>query len=225
MNTNPAATTILVADDHPVVRAGLRMALDAAPDMRVVLEVGDGSAAFGAIERLKPDVAVLDIEMPEMSGIEVLRQIRTCGLPTLGIVLTMHDDAAMFEQAMDCGAVGYLLKDSVITDIVSCIRRVVGGDCYISPAYRGISPVSNSALRRVREALSMLTPTELRILRLIGADAATRDIAARLGISPRTVETHRFNMCSKLGIRGAFALMRYALENREIIKDRHDMRE
>ena len=214
-----AQTTVLIADDHPVVRAGLLMALDAAPDIRVVLEVGDGAAALEAIERLRPDVAVLDIEMPERSGIEVLRQMQAQRLPSLGIVLTMHDDVAMFEQAMEAGAAGYLLKDSLITDVVTCIRRVMAGDYYLTPTYRGIEPVSRSAVKRVRDAVLSLTRTEIRILRLIAANTSTRDIAAQLDVSPRTVDTHRANICSKLNQHGAFALIRFALENRDVIQE------
>jgi DNA-binding NarL/FixJ family response regulator len=208
---------VVIVDDHPVFRRGLGMVIAADPVLKVVGEAGDG---FGAVERigeLRPDVAVLDIDMPQKNGFDVVRELRSIGVQPAVIFLTMHRDEALFNGAFDLGAQGYLLKDSAISDIVAGVKAVAGGENFISPA------LSTFLINRTRRATTLvehkptlldLTPTERRVLRLIVEDKQTREIADALGISPRTVENHRSHICRKLDLRGANALLKFALANR-----------
>jgi DNA-binding NarL/FixJ family response regulator len=205
---------VLIADDHPIVRAGLRMMIDRADDIRIVAEAGDGIEALDAIVRYDPTVAVLDIEMPGMSGLDVMREIGTRSLPTIPIVLTLFDDRDIFHRAIELGAMGYILKDSAPHDIVRGIRRVASGDHFLGALGDGRSGTKVSPRSAQLLAVESLTAAEHRVLRMIGDDMSTKEIADALGISPRTVESHRASICSKLGVSGSFALIRFAIEHR-----------
>jgi two-component system, NarL family, response regulator DegU len=207
--------TVIIADDHPIVRAGLRMMIQKAPDIAVVLEAGNGSEALRAVEQFSPTVAVLDIEMPLMTGLDVLREIQKRKLATLPIVLTLYDERDVFDHAMTLGARGYILKDSAPDDIVRGIRRVAAGDYFLSPMV-GAKSVSKKNHTKL-DLLATLTNMEHLVLKLIADDRSTKDIADELFISPRTVDHHRASICSKLGISGSFALIRYAIEHRFLL--------
>lgn len=204
---------VLLADDHPVVRKGLRAIVDDAPGMTVVGEASDGEAALTAIETLKPDVAVLDVDMPKLDGFGVARAVLKQHPATRVIILTLHDQEDIFEAAMDLGIQGYLLKDSAMIEIAAGISAVAQGRPYVSSA------LSMRMLRgRNRAAdtpLDSLTPTERRILRLIGTGQSSKEIGQELSIHYRTVENHRTNICRKLGLEGSNALVRYALQNQQ----------
>jgi DNA-binding NarL/FixJ family response regulator len=209
--------TVLIADDHPIVRAGLRMMIDRADDIRIVAEAGDGRTALEAIEQKTPSVSVLDIEMPNLTGLDVLSEIRKKSLDTRAIVLTLHDDRDIFQRAIELGAVGYIVKDSAPHDIVRGIRRVAGGEHFMGSlsaenAKRKFDPHSGELL-----AVSSLTAAERRVLQMIADNKSTKEIAEENYISPRTVDSHRSNICSKLGISGSFALIRFAIEHRRFI--------
>ncbi len=209
--------TVLIADDHPIVRAGLRMMIERAADIHIIDEAGDGKTALEAIENLTPQVAVLDIEMPGMTGLDVVREIQKRKLPTLAIILTLFDDRDIFERAISLGAAGYILKDSAPQDIVSGIRRVAAGDCFLS-ALSGTNPTEKIKMRGEQIlAVESLTASERHVLQLIADDKSTKEIADQLCISPRTVDHHRANVCSKLGVSGSFALIRFAIENRSVL--------
>ncbi len=207
---------ILLADDHPLLRQGLRQAVEAEPQFKVVAEVGDGNAALEQIRKLKPDIAVLDINMPQLDGFAVARAIRDEQLPVEIIFLTAYRERTFFNQALELGAKGYILKDSAVTDIVTGLRAVVAGEHFTSPAMtsyliqrsgRGAPPDNLPA--KIKD----LTPTERRILKLIAAYKTSKEIADELCISFRTVNTHRANICQKLEIRGNHALMKFALDH------------
>lgn len=208
---------IVIADDHPIVRRGLRQAIESDEKLKVVAEADDGEAALRQIQELRPDVAVLDVEMPKLDGFGVARAVIGQRLAVEIIFLTMHKDEDIFNAAMDAGVKGYVLKDSAVSDIGGSIRAVSAGQSYISPQLstyllqRGRRAAS---LVRQRPALSQLTPTERRILKLIAENKTSREIAGELFVSPRTVENHRANICAKLELHGAHALLKFALEHR-----------
>jgi DNA-binding NarL/FixJ family response regulator len=209
--------SIVIADDHPVFRQGLRQIIEIEPGLKVSGEARDGAAALKLIQELKPDVAVLDINMPNMKGFDVAREIRQQGLKVGIIFLTMYDDERMFNEALNVGALGYLLKDSAISDIAESVRAVASGQHFISPTISRylINRASRSAaLSEQRPSLKDLTPSELRVLKLISEHKTSKEIAAQLFISYRTVENHRANICQKLGIHGSNALIKFALEHK-----------
>lgn len=218
MDNNP--TTILLADDHPVFRRGLRMIIATDPQFNVLDEAADGAQALARIRELRPDVALLDINMPQQSGIEVARAMQHERLATRVVFLTMHRDEATFNTALDLGAAGYLLKESAIEEIVACLKAVAAGEKFVSPQ---LSTFLINRGGRVRAwqahkpTLNDLTPTELRVIKLISEQKTTREIAELLCISPRTVERHRENMCTKLELHGSNALLKFALENKQMI--------
>lgn len=208
---------IVIADDHPVFRKGLGMIVASDPLLKVVAEAVDGVEAVERIRELQPDVAVLDIDMPHKNGFEVVRELKSLGCNPAIVFLTMHRDESLFNGAFDLGALGYLLKDSAISDIVASIKAVANGENFISHA------LSTFLVNRTRRATTLvkhkptildLTPTERRVLRLIAEDRQTKEIANELGISPRTVENHRAHICQKLELHGANALLKFVLANK-----------
>lgn len=208
---------ILIADDHPIVRDGLRLAIEANPHYRVVADVGDGRTALEKILALQPEIAVLDIDMPGLDGFAVARALQDAECQTTLIFLTIHRDADFLHEALDLGAFGYVLKDSATTDIVTAIRAVAAGEHYTSPTLTSALLQRRrqaASLRQQKPALDSLSPTERRILHLIAEYKTSKEIADELSISHRTVETHRTNICQKLALRGSHALMKFALSHK-----------
>lgn len=208
---------IVVADDHPIVRQGLRQTLEAERGFKVVAEAADGLTALDQIKSLKPEVAVLDIDMPELDGFGVVRALRDEKIDVEVVFLTIHRDEDFFNEAINLGARGYVLKDSALTDIVNCIRSVASGQHYVSPS------LTSLLLNRHRRAASLsqqkpeledLSPAERRVLKLIAEYKTSREISEELFISHRTVETHRTNISNKLNLHGSHALMRFALAHK-----------
>ena len=213
-------TTILIADDHPLFRKGLREVISEDPTLTVVHESGDGENALAHIEKLAPEIALLDIDMPKASGLEVARAIQKKKLPVKVVILTMHDEAEMFEKAMEFGTMGYVLKDGAVNEIVACLHAVQQGTPYISPA------ISHHLIKRDKRSaqgleeklgLADLTPSERKVLQLIARSKTTKEIADELSISPKTVDHHRSHICTKLNIHGTNALLRFALENKDLL--------
>lgn len=213
-------TTIIVADDHPIFRQGLTQIIEKEFGFHVVAEAEDGRTALELIKTHQPMVAVLDLDMPEMDGFSVARRVREMRLPVKIIILTMHKDELHFNQAVDLGANGYVIKDGAVYEVVNCIKTIVKGGEYFSPA------VSSFLLKRSRRAesqegsssLADLTPTERRILFLLAELKTTKEIAAELSISPRTVDNHRAHICSKLDLQGSHALVKFALQHKGELK-------
>jgi DNA-binding NarL/FixJ family response regulator len=206
---------ILLADDHPVVRKGLRMAIEEDEGLSVVGEAADGEAALALIVELLPQIAVLDIDMPKLDGFAVAREIAARRLPVATIFLTMHAGEDPFRAAMDLRAQGYILKDSAMLEIVAGIRAVAAGQPYLSSALTARLLQSPAPASAPNDALvSRLTPTERRIVQLIAADKSSKEIGDEVSIHYRTVENHRTNICRKLGLEGANALLRFALQNK-----------
>jgi DNA-binding NarL/FixJ family response regulator len=208
--------TILIADDHPLFRQGLRQAIQSQLPCQIE-EAADGKSALRLIRELKPGICVLDINMPSMDGLGVVRHMRQQGLPGEVIFLTMHKEEELFAAAMDLGVQGYVIKDGAVTEIIECIQRVAAGHRYISPAltdYLFKRRANARALSDQKPGLARLTPAERRILKLIAEDRTSKEIAADLGLSPRTVENHRTNICAKLDVHGIHSLVKFAYNNR-----------
>lgn len=212
--------SIVIADDHPIVREGFRKIIERIKYFKVVAESSDGREALEIIEKLKPDVAILDIDMPEMDGFDVARAIISRNLPTEIVFLTMHDDEEMFKDAIEIGAKGFVLKDSDSTEITKCIKKVAGGESFFSSSMTGFlleqKKRTNNSVKQ-NPGLKELTAAEMRILKLIAQNKKTKEIAEELFISYRTVETHRSNICQKLGVKGTNSLLRFALSNKSEI--------
>lgn len=208
---------ILIADDHPIFRKGLRQVIEADTRLKVIEEAEDGAVALERIQALKPEIAILDVHMPNMSGFDLVRALRKKRVPVEIIILTMYKDEEMFNTAMDLGVKGYLLKDSAITEIVSSIKAVADGQPYISPVLSKLLLDRSrraASLRETQPSLEDLTPTELRVLKLIAEYKTSKEIADELFIHPRTVDNHRTNICTKLEIHGSHALLKFALEHK-----------
>lgn len=208
---------IIIADDHPVFRTGLRDIIETDRHFHIVEEAGDGEEALRHVRAHNPDALVLDIEMPRLDGLEVARQLHEEGSTVAILILTMHQNESIFNRAMDYGVTGYLLKDSAAADIVHALVAVISGKYFISAA------LTEQALEHARQELSVvngfneLSRTELKILVRIAAANTSVQIADELNVSLRTVENHRSHIGQKLGLRGSYSLLRYALENRELI--------
>jgi DNA-binding NarL/FixJ family response regulator len=206
---------IVIADDHPVFLQGLRQIIELEPGLEVVGEASDGNSALEAIRIFKPGIVILDIEMPQLDGLAVTRRLHEQKSPIEVILLTVHREESLLSYALELGVKGYVLKDSAVVDIVSCINAVAKGEYYTSPALTTYL-VNRTRIRdrSSRPGLLDLTPTERHVLRLIADYKTSKEIAEQLGISRRTVETHRTNICQKLEIHGSHALMKFALEHK-----------
>ena len=212
----PDEITIVLVDDHPVVRKGLKLSIEEDPRMKVVAEAGDGEAALGLIKKLNPQLALLDIDMPKLSGLSVAKEVTRLGLKTKIIFLSFHRDEDFFRAAIDIGGRGYLLKDSAMDEIVIAINTVIAGQVYMSSAIALQLLQSSGAANDTRDdsLIRDLTPSERRILLLIADGLSSKEIGAELSIHYRTVENHRTNICRKLGIEGANALLRFAVQHK-----------
>lgn len=207
---------IVVADDHAVVREGIRRVLADEPDFVVVGEASTGAEALRSVEETSPDVLLLDLGLPDMGGLDVLRRLREAGTATRVLVLSMHDDSEYVRRAVEAGVDGYLLKDEAEPSMMrTAVRTVHGGDSYYSST---AADVLTKALRPNRDSaadsapLSELTERELQVLRLVASGRSNKQMAAELEISRRTVETHRGNLMRKLSIHSVAGLTRLAIE-------------
>ena len=213
-------TRVIIADDHPIFRSGLRQVLAAHDTVRIVDEVSDGESALRSIESSKPDVAVLDIDMPKKNGLEVVEALHEKNLDVPVIFLTMYNDREMFDKAMDIGVRGYVLKESAAREIVEAVQLVADGKYYVSPAMSShlIERHARAAeLQKEVPGLELLTPTERKILKLIADGKTSKEIAAGLNVSVRTVDNHRLNISEKLNIHGTHQLLKFAVQNRSLL--------
>ena len=206
-------TTIVLADDHHVVRQGLRSLLEAEPDFSVVGETGDGLEAAQLVERLQPDVLVLDLMMPGLNGLEVTRQVSQRSPQTHVVILSMHANEAYVLETLRAGAAAYVLKESTSAELVRAVREAVAGRRYLSPplSERAIEAYMQKAESTALDPYETLTAREREVLHLVAEGHTNAEIAARLFISRRTVETHRANLMRKLGLRTQTDLISYAL--------------
>lgn len=206
---------LLIVDDHPVFRRGLREVIEENPRFQVVGEACDGEAAMRMIADLKPGIAVVDIDMPRLNGLEMVRALQKMKSPVTTVFLTMYDEEDMFNAAMDLGVKAYVVKESATDDILIAIEKVDQGETFISPS---ISDMGKRRSNRVQELLlskpqiEELTSAERRILKLIAEDRTSKEIADLLRISVKTVENHRLNICHKLNLHGSHSLLKFAFD-------------
>jgi DNA-binding NarL/FixJ family response regulator len=201
---------VVIADDHGIVRSGLKMLIDRQSDMQVVAEAGDGVAALEHTQAQRPHVAVLDVSMPRMTGLQAAREIRSHVPDTRVLLLSMHDDERYFLEGLEAGAAGYVLKRAADTDLIGAVRTVAGGRTFLSDdAQRTLMDewLENGS----PEPDDRLTPRELEVVKLIAETFTNRQIAATLKLSEKTVESHRANVLSKLEMRDRVELVRYAI--------------
>jgi DNA-binding NarL/FixJ family response regulator len=208
---------LVIAEDHPLFRDALRRTFDKCGWVQVVAEAQDGPSALDHIRSLTPDVALLDIGLPRMNGLAVVRALRQERIPVKVVFLTIHDDEATFEAALEVDVRGYLLKDCTEPELVTCISAVAAGQHYTSPS---MTTLLVNRTRRVRQfaeetpGLQVLTPQERSILKQIARDKTSKEIAQDMGIAAKTVDAHRSNICRKLEIHGQHGLARFAARHR-----------
>ncbi|MCG3211633.1 MAG: Oxygen regulatory protein NreC [Anaerolineae bacterium] len=205
---------ILIADDQGLLRAGLRALLSAEPDMDVVGEAEDGQAVLRLATELSPQVILLDISMPDCDGIETTRRLKELAPAARVLMITVHEDDTLLQEAIKAGAAGYIVKRAVESELIDAIRAVQRGDIYIHPSMtRALLREITPEPKQTDTPVESLTPRELDILRLIARGCTNRQMADILNISVRTVEGHRANLMAKLNLQGRVELVRYAHEN------------
>ena len=202
---------LLLADDHPIFRAGVRSLLDAQPDMEVVAEAEDGVGAVEAARKHKPDVVVTDVSMPGMTGIEATRRITTEAPAIKVLCLSMHTDSRFVKAAFKSGARGYLLKECALKDLVPAIHAVAAGQIYVSPGLADTVMDGYGTEGSESSALDLLTPRERDVLQLLVEGHPTQEVASRLKVSVKTVGTHREHLMYKLGTHSLAGLTKFAI--------------
>jgi DNA-binding NarL/FixJ family response regulator len=209
-----SSVAIILADDHAVVRHGLRSLVEREHSYTVVGEAADGPAAIELVARLSPDVLVVDLQMPGMSGLEVIRQVRQGGPPPQVLVLSMHADALYVREALRAGATGYVLKQAPAAEFLQAVREVAHGRRYLSRAL--VEDLFDTYLDQVGAGVDdpyeLLTDSERAVLKLAALGLTSAAIADQLALSPRTVETYRTNLLHKLDLRNQTDLVRYAIK-------------
>lgn len=211
---------VLIADDHPIFRKGLRQVIQSDPEMDIVCEAEEGAAALRFAMELRPDVVVLDVDMPAMNGLEVAKELQRRNLGCGVIFLTMYKEEDLFNEALNHGVTGYILKDNAAQEILSAIRASARHEFYICPLLSQYLVNRNSKSRQLakeKPGIEDLTRAERRILGLIAQGKTSKEIADDLNLSFRTVENHRTNICAKLEIHGSHALLKFAFGNKRLL--------
>lgn len=209
--------TILLADDHALIRGGLRQVIEQSKDYQII-ESDNGEDALRIIREKKPHIAILDIEMPGITGFEVAKRVQNEGISIDIIFLTMYKDESLFNKAMDIGVKGYVLKENTVSEILRCIDSVLAGKHYLSPEISDFLINRNHKLASPatdKEGLHLLTPAEKNILKLLATMKTNQEMAEQLSVSIKTVQNHRHNICNKLDISGTHALLKFAMEHSE----------
>ncbi len=214
---------ILIADDHPIFRNGVKDILTAHLENIVVTAVADGKSAWKEIEKNSPHIAVLDVDMPEMDGLEVCKKMNKNGVLTKAIILTMYKDVEIFNSAIANGAKGFLLKDHSGLDMVECIKKVLKGEVYIGKGLEDRMGDHSEYLKRVKKlesSLETLTTAELKTLKLVQKNNTSKEIAHKLFVTQKTVENYRSRICKKLNIPGGNnSLIRWVMDNKDFLKE------
>jgi len=217
---DPKRITILIADDHPLFRSGVRGELEQDSRFLILAEVGDGEEAYRQIQALHPDVAILDFQMPTLNGLEITRKLDASGITTRIILLTMHCDKKIFYAALDAGVYGYVLKDDAVADIVQAVTVAAAGEHFIS---KGLTQLliekakGGAPSRSANNIAETLTPIERKIFSLVADLNSNDEIAGKLFISKRTVENHKSSIADKLGLGSSRNLLRFALQNKDAL--------
>ena len=211
---------IIIADDHPMMRSGVKSVLLKDQQIEILAEANDGKEAYDFILKFNPDVALIDVEMPKMTGLEIARQINSEKINTKIIFLTMYKDEDMFNEAMDAGAFGYVLKENAVEDVLESVKIVSEGKHYISPMISGylVSRLNRqNDLTSKTPSINDLTKSERTILKFISQDKTSQQIADELHISHKTVENHRNNISKKLNLSGTHSLVKFAITNKKLL--------
>lgn len=207
---------VLIADDHHIVREGIVLLLQQEPDFTVVGQAADGEEAVAKILKLRPDVVILDISMPKLNGIEVAQKIAAEGFTGKVLILTQYDKEEYVRKAIQTGASGYLLKDSIKDDVISAIRQIMAGETYFSPSISKLlvdEYFDQLKRRQIQKTIPELTPRETEVLQLIAEGYSSKQIADKLFLSIRTVDFHRANINQKLNVHDIAGLTRYAIKH------------
>jgi len=210
---------IILADDHPLLLKGLAEIIEEDGNFDIIDQASDGEKALILIEKYHPDIAVLDIDMPKLTGLDLAEKIASKKLNTKIVFLTMHDKESIFNRAMNLGAYAYLMKDSALVEIIEALSAVINGNKFISKSLTDflIRKTINQPINNLQTKINLLTSTELKILQFVAKQMSSKEIAEELSISYRTVETHRSNICTKLELSGTNSLLKFALENKDIL--------
>ena len=222
MTSVPAGISTIMVDDHPLFRQGLRQVIEDDGRFRLAGEAADGAGGLKLLRSLRPALAVLDLSLPDFSGLELAAHVRREALPTKLVVMTMMRDEQAFNAALRAGVLGYVLKDGAVSEIISCLLAVARGEPYVSPSLSGFLLRRRSRADDLQSGLpqlALLTTAEKRVLKRIADKRSTKDIAAEFNLSPRTIEAHRANICSKLKLKGSNSLLQFALEHRDGLDD------
>ena len=205
---------LVLADDHTLVRAGMRALLSELPGVEVVAETGDGREALRLVRERKPDIALIDISMPGLNGLEVAARIRHDHPATRVIIVSMHGDDESVRRALVAGAAGYMLKNSDKSELELALRTVARGDTWLSPSLtkRVVKAFTQGGQPATEGSLQVLTPRQREVLQLVAEGHSNKEIASRLNVSLKTVETHRTELMERLGIHGVAGLVRYAIQ-------------
>jgi two-component system response regulator NreC len=215
--TRTSKIRVMIADDHTILREGLKKLVDEDPGMECVGEAPDGSSAIHAAQQIRPDVLLLDLAMPGLNGIATAKKVRTATPETRILILTVHDEEETVSNALRAGAAGYVLKDAPSEDLLDAIRRTHKGEVYLSPEVSKLVVDGRRAPRRgVRTVSQELTNREREVCRHLAAGRSVPDIATILGISRKTVDVHKTRLMKKLDIHNRAALVKYAIQNRLI---------
>ncbi|HEX4772893.1 MAG TPA: response regulator transcription factor [Bryobacteraceae bacterium] len=202
---------ILLADDHTIVRQGLKLILSAQPDLEVVGEAANGREAVELVQKLKPDVVLMDVAMPELNGIEATRRMMEVNSRVKILVLSMHKESVYVREILKAGARGYILKDAIDSELLNAVRSVARGDGYISPAVSGA--LLSDYRKDVTDPADLLTKREREVLQLIAEGKTNKEIATRLNLSVYTVDSHRGKIMEKLNLHSTGELVRFAIKN------------
>lgn len=208
--------TILIVDDHPLLRRGVRDVIAERSGFRIIGEASDGEDAMRLLASLKPDVAILDIDMPRLNGLEVLRALHSLPFSVKPVILTMYKEEDMFNAALDLGAAAYVVKDNAANDVVTAIEHAAKGEIFLSPVMGDAGQRRSERVQQLllsKPQIETLTPSERRILKLVGQDYTSKEIANSLNLSVRTVDNHRQNICRKLKLHGTHSLLKFAFDN------------
>jgi len=208
---------LLIADDHPVFRRGLREIIEEGSEFHIIGEASDGETALRLVMELKPNIALVDIDMPGLNGLELVRALQKRDLPVSIIFLTMYKEEDMFNAAMDLGVKAYVLKENAADEILSALESVARGEDFLSPSMSNMGQRRHDRVQELllsKPQIEDLTPAERRILKLIGEDHTSKEIADRLQLSTKTIENHRLNICHKLNLHGSHSLLKFAFEHK-----------
>ena len=221
MHSEVSRSSVIICDDHPIFRKGLIQIINEVENIELVGECGDGVTAFKLIKDLKPEIAILDVLMPHKNGLDVASEVKEDNLSTNIIILTMHSEESYFNEAMDAGVKGYLLKENASSDLLACITEVLDGKFYVSSLLSNLLIEREKRIKSFKQeipAIESLTETERKVLKLIAVNKTSKEIADELFISFRTVQNHRQHISDKLNLHGPHKLLQFALENKEIFK-------